>query len=79
MQTSACLVRRIVELTACVKRREHQTLCTDSFLMESNRNASSVILDGGRSVCLERYPDFVTVTGKMFVHGIVYDFINQMV
>ena len=79
MQTTAGLVGGVVELTAGMQSREHQTFRADSFFMHSHGNTTSVIFYGGGTVRLQSYFYRIAVSGQMLVHRVVYDLVDQMV
>ncbi len=79
VEAAAGLVDGIVKLPARVKGGKHQPFRADSFFMHSHRDSPPVVRDGGRTIPLQRDPDGVTESRQMFVHGIIHNFINQMI
>ena len=47
--------------------------------MHSNRDTSSIILNGTGTICFQCYPDFTAGSCQMLVHRIIYDLIDQVV
>ena len=61
VQTAACLVRIVVEFTAGVQDSENNLYCRNArFVVDSNRNASSVIDNRDRVIFVDRYFNLVT-------------------
>ena len=79
MQTAAGFVGIVVKLAARMQGRKNQTLCADALFMHAHGNASSVILNRSGAVRFQIDLYGGTVPCQMLVHGIVHDFINQMV
>ena len=79
VKSSACLICRVIELTACMKCSKHQSLGAHSFLMHLNRNTSSVILNRCRSIGFKGYMNLAAVACKMFIDGIVHYLVYKMI
>ena len=79
MKSSTGLVCGIVKLTACMQRRKHQSLRRHSLLMHVYRDSSSVICHCSGTILLQCHMDLTAVSGKMLIHCIVYDLIDQMI
>ena len=47
--------------------------------MHAYRDAPAIILNRGRAVLFQRYMNLRAVTRKVFIYGIVYNLIYQMV
>ena len=75
MQTAACLIDRIIKLTACMQRRENETFCRHAFFVHAHRNTTSIVFDGCRAVFFQCHFNAVTETSQMFIHRVIYDFI----
>ena len=79
VETAAGFIGAVVKFSSGVQSGEHQTRSTYALLVHSHGNSSSVVADGGRAVRLQSHPDGIAIPCQMFVHGIVYNLINQMV
>ena len=79
METTTCLIGRIIKLTTCMKRCKHKTFRTDSFFMHAYRDSTAIILYSSRTVSLQGNRNCITVSSKMFIYCIVYNFIYEMI
>ena len=79
MQTSAGLVCRIVEFSARMKCRVYHTSCRYSCCMKVYRYTTSVICDRCRTVFFQCHMDLAAISGKMLIHRIIHDLIDQMI
>ena len=79
MQTSAGLVCRIVEFSARMKCRVYHTSCRYSCCMKVYRYTTSVICDRCRTVFFQCHMDLAAISGKMLIHRIIHNLIDQMV
>ncbi len=79
VQTTACLIGGIVKFTARMQRCKNKTLRTDPFLVQIDRNTTAVILHSHGTILFQIYMYFTAITGKMLIHCIIHDLIDQMV
>ena len=79
MQAAAGLIGIVVKLTARMQRGKYQPFRADTLLMHSHRDTPSIVRNRGGTVRFQRYPDCGTIPRQMFIHRIVYNFIDQMV
>ena len=79
MQSTAGLIRLIIEFSPCVKRRKYESFRADSFFMHTYRNTPPVIRHRCRTVRLKRHADRRAESCQMLVHRIIHDLIDQMV
>ena len=79
VQTAGNFVTAAAELTASGENRINNGCRRDAlFRVNPNRNPSAVVGNPYHIVWQQFYHDFCTVSGKGFVNGIVYDFVDQM-
>ncbi len=76
MKTAAGLVSGIVKFASCVKRCEYQPFRADTLLMHSHRNPSAIVNDRSGAVSLQNYLYGIADSRQMFVHSIIYNFID---
>ena len=79
METAGNLVSAAAEFTAGVQDRENNLYCRNArFVVDSNRNASSVIDNRDRVIFVDRYFNVVTEACQCLVHRIIYNLVNQV-
>ena len=79
VQTSGHFVVAVVELAAGVQNGQHNFHGGFVFFrVHIHRDAAAVIFDRDAVVRVNRYNDFVGISGKRFVDTVVNDFINEM-
>ncbi len=80
MQTARDLVGIAVEL-ATGMQYGHNDLGRRLFLrrMHIDRNTTTVVFHRDRTINMNSYRDFVTVSGQTFINGVIHHFIDQMV
>ena len=79
VQTTTCLVYRIIKFSSRMQCRKNKSCRRNSFFMHSNRNTSSIILNGTGAIRFQCHPDLTAGSCQMLVHRIIYDFIDQVV
>ena len=79
VQTSACLICRVIELTTGMKRCIDKTLCRHTFGMHIDRHTTSIICNRGRTVFFQCDMNLAAVSCQMFIYRIIYNLIDQMV
>ena len=81
VQSAGDFVRRRIKLAAGVQLGHHHFGCRHLFAVHFHRvhgNAATVVDHGDRVVDVNSGFNLVGITGKRFVHGVVYNFVNQM-
>ena len=79
MQTAGRLIDRVVKFSAGVQGRIDQTLRRHTFLMHTDRNAPSVVIDRTGTILLQTDIYMIAAARKVLIHRIVYDLIDQMI
>ena len=79
MQTTGYLVSSTAEFTAGMKNSKYHFYSRKScFVVDSDRNTSSVIHNGNGIILINCYNNLITITGQGFIYGIIYNLIHQM-
>ena len=80
VKTAGYLVSSTAEFTSGMKNSKYNLYCRNTgFMINSNRNASSVVYNCDGVIRIDCYIDFCTVTGQCLIYGIVHDFIYKVV
>ena len=79
VKTSAGFVGAVVKFSARMKSGKNQTFCADSLFMHSHGNATAIVRHSGGTIRLQSHRNGITEAGQMFVHGVIYNLINQVV
>ena len=80
MKSSRYTVSPAAELSAGMKNRKYNFHSRQTRLVVNpNRNSPSVIYNCDGIIFIDRHLNHIAVSGKRFVHRIVYNFINQMI
>ena len=79
VQTTAGLIGRVIEFTARMQCRVHQSGSRHALCMHADRHASSVIHHGCRSVFFQCHMNLGTESRQMLIHCIIHDLIDQMI
>ena len=79
VQTSARLIRRIIKFSSCMQGCIYDPRRRHAFLVHSDRNAPPVVLHSRRTVFFQCHTDLRTKPCQVFIHGIVHNFIDQMI
>ena len=79
VQTAGNLISAAAEFTACMQNRKYHLQRAHAFLViDINGNAAPVIHNGNGIIGVDFYGNLVTEPCKRFIHGVIYNFINQM-
>ena len=79
MQASAGLIGGMIELSSGMQRGEHQPLRAHTLLVHPHRDAPPVVRHRCGTVLFQDYRDLAAKTSQMLVHGVVHDFVDQMI
>ena len=79
MQTTGYLISAAAKLSACMKNSEYNfNGRLISFMIDTNRNTTSIINNSDRIILLDRYIDLCTISSQCFVYGIIHNLIYEM-
>ena len=80
VQTAGYFISAAAEFTACMQYGEYNLQSRNAFLMvDAYRDTTTVIQYGNGVVGVDGNGDFCTEACQGFVHGIIHDFVYQMV
>ena len=79
METPARFIRRVIELSSGMQSGKYQPFRADTLFMHPYWNPPAIIFHRRRAVRFQRHFYLIAITGQMFVHGIVYNFVYEMV
>ena len=79
MQTTGNFISATAEFSAGMQDRKHDFYRRNTcFVVDSDRNASSIVNDCYGIIFIYRYLDGITIPRKSFINCIIYNLINQM-
>ncbi len=79
MQAAAGLVSVVVKLSARMKGCKNHALCGNALFVQLHRNSPAVVPHRTGAVRLQRHLDLRAVARQMLIHGVVHNFIDQVV
>ena len=79
MKASARLICVIIKFAAGMQGRKYNSLGTDSLFVHADRDPSAVVFYRAGAVRLKGDTDGAAESGKMLVHRVVHDFIDQVI
>ena len=79
VKTAAGLIGVIVKFSSCMEGGKYQPRRRHAFFMHSHGNSPAIVLHGTGAVCLQCYRYGIAKSCQMFIHRIVYNFVNQMI
>src|SRR5512147_2292730 len=79
MQAGADFVARVIELASRVKHGHHDFRSAYATLVDTDGNATAIVVDRHRAIEGNDHEDVVAVTRQVLVHGIVHHLPNQVV
>ena len=79
VQAAGYLVSSAAELAAGMQHGQADFNCGTSHLrMQAHGEAAAVVHNGHGAVSIQCYVNLFAVAGQRFVHGVVHNFINQV-
>ena len=80
VKSTAYLVGGAVKLATCMQHCVYNTLRRNALLLvDINRNASSIVRHGCRSILVDVHPYIVAIPRQMLIHRVVYKLLYEVV